>query len=421
MSTKTKTEPRTDGIEVPTGYGPVKYFANRYVQGKRTVYSIDLSIADIVDQLMKPDPDRPIEANRRIRPAHAKGYATYLTEKPDWTSPPLLLRAPTGLFNFEPFELGVKGTDWGYLEVPRHARDELAIIDGQHRILGAHYAWEEVINAIRSAREGVAKAKSNGQPAGVVRELEKVLKERQEVKKRFEEERMTIQIVLENDPIAYKQMFFDIADNARGITHSVRARFDSRKIVNRCIEVVMEHPLLDGNVDIDQDRILGGNQFLMSAKHIADVIRVLEVGIFGRIGKRLEDELTEDHLEKQAVVFFDLLVAARPELAAVRDGQLSAAELRTQSLLGSATIQRVIAGAYHDLVRGENGAPKLKRREIQTFFAQLDMKAPIDPGGDWMKTEAFNDPYMSPVARKQEVAGLVTAIGRWAGEWSTSA
>ena len=67
---------------------------------------------------------------------------------------------------------------------------------------------------------------------------------------------MTIQIVLENDPKAYKQMPYDIAGDAKGFTGSVRTRFDSTKIVNRCLEVVMEHPLLENNVDIEQDRIL---------------------------------------------------------------------------------------------------------------------------------------------------------------------
>jgi hypothetical protein len=191
--------------------------------------------------------------------------------------------------------------------------------------------------------------------------------------------------------------------------------------VNRCIEVVMEHPLLENNVDIDQDRILGGNQFLMSAKHVADIIRVLEVGISGRIGKRLEDELTEEHLEKQASAFFNLLVDTFPDYAGIRDGQLGAAELRTRSLLGSVTIQRVLAGAYHDLIRGENGAPKLKRRELQSFFSQLDLAAPIDPDGRWMATEAFNEPYMSPGARRQDVQMLVESIDQWAEDWLKSA
>lgn len=404
-------------IEVPTGYGPVRYFANRYRQGGRTVYSIDLSIADVVDQLAKPDPERAIEANRKIRAAHARGFASYLRTRAEWTSPPLLLRAPTDVFRFEPLNIPIEGTDWGYLEIPRHARDELAIVDGQHRILGAHYAWEDLVEEVKSARAKLATAKSHGEIPEVVARLQASLDEALEARRRFETERMTIQIVLENDPKAYKQMFYDIADNAKGITHSVRTRFDSTKIVNRCLEVVMEHPLLENNVDIEQDRILGSNPYLMSAKHVADIIRTLEVGISGRIGRRLESELDESHLERQAAEFFDLMTDAFPEYAAIRDGSLSPVELRQKSLLGSVTIQRVLAGAYHDLTRGENGAPKLKRREVQAFFSQLDMTAPIKPEGPWMATEAFNEPYMSPGARRQEVDSLVKAIVGWAESW----
>lgn len=412
------TTPTT--IAAPTGYGPVRYFANRYVQGGRTVYSIDLSIADLVDQLSKPDPDRAIEANRKIRPAHARGFASYLRERPEWTSPPLLLRAPTGLFRFEPLKIEVEGTDWGYLEVPRHARDEIAIVDGQHRILGAHYAWEDLVNEIRSSRERYEKAKSNGEAPEIATHFKATLDEALGVRERFERERVTIQIVLENDPKAYKQMFFDIADNAKGITHSVRTRFDSTKIVNRCIETVLEHSLLSGNVDIEQDRILGSNQYLMSAKHVADIIRTLEAGISGRIGRRLESELTEDHLERQAAGFFDVITDAFPDYADIRDGKLSPVELRARSLLGSVTIQRVLAGAYHELLRGEGRTHHFKRREIQAFFSQLDMAAPIDPNGAWMKTEAFNEPYTSPVARRQEVQHLVDSLCTWADEWRSS-
>ena len=58
---------------------------------------------------------------------------------------------------------------------------------------------------------------------------------------RFDRERTSLQIFIEDDQAAYKQMFFDIADNALGITSSVRARFDSRKVVNRSLEDVMKH------------------------------------------------------------------------------------------------------------------------------------------------------------------------------------
>jgi hypothetical protein len=60
----------------------------------------------------------------------------------------------------------------------------------------------------------------------------------------FDRERTLLQIFIEDDREAYKADVFDIADNALGITSSVRARFDSRKVVNRSLEDVMKHSLL---------------------------------------------------------------------------------------------------------------------------------------------------------------------------------
>ena len=77
-------------------------------------------------------------------------------------------------------------------------------------------------------------------------------------------------------------MFFDIADNALGITSSVRARFDSRKVVNRGLEEVMKHALLKDRVDPEQDRMGRNNPNLMGAKHVAEIVRTLAVGIEGR-------------------------------------------------------------------------------------------------------------------------------------------
>lgn len=71
----------------------------------------------------------------------------------------------------------------------------------------------------------------------------------------MDKERISLQVFVEDDGVAYKQMFFDIADNTLGITSSVRARFDNRKIVNRCVEDVIRYALLAGRVDLEQDRL----------------------------------------------------------------------------------------------------------------------------------------------------------------------
>ena len=76
----------------------------------------------------------------------------------------------------------------------------------------------------------------------------------------------------------------------------------------------MKHPLLKGRVDPEQDRMGRGNPNLMGAKHVAEIVRTLAVGIEGRIGRRLEDELREDALVQKTNGFLDVLVAAFPPL-----------------------------------------------------------------------------------------------------------
>lgn len=215
-------------------------------------------------------------------------------------------------------------------------------------------------------------------------------------------------------------MFFDIADNALGITSSVRARFDSRKVVNRSLEEVMKHALLNGRVDREQDRIGHGNPNLMGAKHVAEIIRTLAVGIEGRIGRRLEDELREDALVQQTNEFLDALVAAFPPLDAVIDGGKTPENLRKTSLLGSTVMLRVLAGTYAELVE----AYGFDEEEVTEFFRKLapHMDGPVTKDSIWV-TEVPDDIFtpgaLAPRSRRQDLKSLRDALVTWARQVTT--
>ncbi|MGC8073608.1 hypothetical protein ACP3W1_23915, partial [Salmonella enterica] len=83
-----------------------------------------------------------------------------------------------------------------------------------------------------------------------------------------------------------KQMFFDIAENALGITASTRARFDSRKIVNRALPMVLEHPLLLNRVDLDKDRVQKNSPFWIPASKVVEIIRTMRKGFEGRVSRK---------------------------------------------------------------------------------------------------------------------------------------
>src|SRR5262249_42773937 len=150
-------------------------------------------------------------------------------------------------------------------------------------------------------------------------------------------------------------VFVDIADNAKGVTRTLSARFDRRKVVHRALPLVMEHPLLKGRVEEETDRLSGNNSNLLTAKNVADIIRTVQVGPARRSSKTLESELGERQVAESADRFFDVMEDAFPDIAAVKEGEEAPAELRRDSLLGSATMVRVLAGVYYELVVAEDG------------------------------------------------------------------
>lgn len=322
-----------------TGYDPYEwFFATRYKQGGRTVYAIDFSVREIITFLPKPDPAKPLDTQRKIYPAHANGFAQYVLEDDEWVSPALLLRGPS-IFEFSVpdllKDLPTGSTQFGQMGIPKDAKAEIKIVDGQHRTLGFHIAWEYLGDKIEEARGLVQAAKKNGEAAAVIAALEKSLFSLLDRRTRFEKERVSVQIVVVEDPAEARRIFVDINDNAKGITGSVKARFDDRKVVTRALNTVLEKNLfLKGKVDEQQDRIAGGSPYLLGAKHVADIIRALVVG-HGRITPRLEDELVDSELAKEFDTFLEAMVDAFPVLSEYDDGDITAADLRAESLVGS--------------------------------------------------------------------------------------
>lgn len=391
-----------------TGYDSEdRYYATRYQQGGRTVYSIDLSLGTIAATLPKPDPERPTPGNRRVNMAHAKGFAKYVRENENWVAPALLLRAPD-IFHFEVKE-EIAGTQFGILGLPRLARTDIRILDGQHRILGLHYAVDDIAAELEKQRTLAAAARREQKPE-LERHYQPIIRRLEGQRARLSMERLSVQIHIEDDLKAYEQMFVDIADNALGITSAIRTRFDSRKVVNRALEDVLKHALLSNRVEMEQDRVSGPSPFLMGAKHVADIIRTVKVGIGGRIGRRQEDELRESNLIEETNNFLDVLVVGFPALEHLVDGSSTPEELRKTSLLGSATMLRVLAGVYHVL------AKDLSDDEISEYFSRLApfMAGPIVDGSPWLQTGVFEVGATAPLARRQDLEKLTDAIVHWA-------
>jgi hypothetical protein len=389
-----------------------EFYASRYQQGLRKIYGIDLTPAEVAAYLPKPDPERPTEGNRRVRKAHAAAFATYLREHETWICPALLLRAPE-IFDYDVIET-VGETDFGKLGIPRLARTDIRILDGQHRILGIHLALEEIATELEAERDAKSTSKKNGSPAAAIKQHEEKIKELERQRKRLNTERISVQVVIEDSMPAFKQMFVDIAENALGISSSIRTRFDSRKIVNRCVEPVAKHALLEKRVDEEKDRIGASNPNLVGAKHVAEIVRTVTVGIGGRISRRQEEELREDALIEKTNDFLDVLVDGFPQLADVADGKLDPGELRKTNLIGATSMLRVIAGVYFELK--EAGWDD---EDIADFFKKLSsqMGGPLSKGSEWVTEvpgEIFSVGALAPRSRRQDLKSLVDTITAWA-------
>ena len=388
-----------------TGYSSADvYLATRYRQGDRDVFCIDLGLDQVTNLVREPNPNEPTEANRRIDPAHAEAFAKYLTGRPNGVIPTLLLRAPSGVFQFEEIQ-SLSGTSWGKLTIPKLAREEVAIVDGQHRILGMHIAGRSIGQELKEARNRRAVAQRDDN-RDLIQHWTKQIQRIEQQRKKLAEERVSLQIVIVDDQEEYQQIFVDIADNAKGIAQSIRARMDSTKVVNRSLDKIVRHSLLSGRVDREKDRLLKGEQYLLTLKDLANIARTVAVGLAGRISARLEDELNEGKIASETARYFDALVEGFEDMGNVAQGNMAPSDLRAKSLLGSVTVLRVLADVYKKI----QDHPK-----AVGFFGHIssNMSIPITEGSRWLDSSAVRVGTMAPTARMGDQQNLSATIMKW--------
>ena len=397
----------------PSGYQTHdEFFATKYAQGGRTFYSMELTLAQLVSYIPKPDATKPLETQRQINLVHAKSFANYIRQQEHWIAPALLLRAPP-IFDFEEFR-DVSAAKFGFLKVPKTARSDIKIIDGQHRILGVYLATEANAEEIEAQRNTLSRARRE-EDTNAIQLAESKLARLVEERERLNAECIPVQIVIIDDTHDAKRVFVDIADNALGIRASVRVRFDDRKVVNRALEDVMEHPLLKDRVDLQADMVRGSSPRLVAAKHVADIIRAVQVGN-GRIGKRLEAELREADLVANTKNFLDGMVAAFPDLQGVQDDELAPSDLRATSLLGSPTMIRVFAAMWHDL-KGIGFSDRQSIEALGHFEGNLQAPVLSDLEDTWYATGFFSETdagSFAPTSRAQDLRGLTEKVLEWA-------
>lgn len=412
---KPESKPESKPVSKPVITTEERAYATRYKQGGRTVYGLTLSPAQLINMVPRPDPSIPNPGNRAIRENHAKQFADYYLSHDDWVSPALILRAPA-IFTFE---------DQGIIAYEKRHAARIQILDGQHRILGFHIASALLAQREEKAldhRARVVKVEgSKSTPA--LRDADAELAEVRRLQTRLDSEQVSVEIHVTDDTAQYRQMFFDIAENALGITASVKARFDTRKVVNRALPLVLEHPLFENRVDLENDRVKRSSVHYATARHVGDIIRATRVGVDGRIGKQTERTLDERALAAGTKDFLDLALQAFPQLQALTIGQVSAQTLRDTSLIGSPPFLRVLGGIYFQLLSDKH---QWSRDDVREYFTALEphMLGGAHAASIWMRVEAvdaagnrqkvFTEGAFSPNGRRQDLAALEKTLVEWA-------
>jgi hypothetical protein len=397
-----------DTARITAGRRTDTYLAMRSLQGGRTVYSIRVPLLDLDKILPVPDPSQPDPDNRKVDPRHAKSFGDYVSSHAAWVAPALLARDNGGC-HFQPLESS--DGKIGYLDIPWSTGTVGALntIDGQHRVLGTRLRLRQLTEDINKYERDLSRARSGDRAT----KLEEKLTELREALGRMEHEAIGLDIYVEPDSVLARQMFVDVADNAKGISTALRARFDGSKIANRTLDRVLDHALLKGRVDLEQDRMTRNNVNLIGAKHVADLTKAVSVGVGGRISARLESELSDEAVVEAVHGFLDCITEAFGDLADVAEGRLSPTDLRSRSLLGSVGMLRVLSGTFHSLRRKD-----IPEDDITAFFATLapHMAAPVSDDGIWRRTEArtdFEPAASAPVMRTQNLNHLVNVVTSW--------
>jgi len=405
----------------PTTFTPSAYqtdtqfFATRYSQGSRTVYGLALTPGELTSLVQRPDPAVPTEGNRRINGPHAEAFARYFIDNENWVVPGIILRAPS-MFTFEVAQ-EIPSAAFGMMAYPKRRQGDVHILDGQHRILGFFVALEKLDVEIDKARSRKAQARRTGLDDRAVQDITKEIATLERARDRFYNQRVAVEVQVTDDVDDAKQMFFDIAENALGITASTRARFDSRKIVNRALPMVLEHPLLVNRVDLDKDRVQKNSPYWIPASKIVEIIRTMRKGFEGRVSRKDNEAWKgeEAAIARETNEFFDLLVKTMPPVNALLHSQITAGTMRDTMLLGGQTFIRILAGVYYELRKDRGWSEK----QVTEFFAALGPHASIRAHANsiWKlhaPDHLFNLNGVGPSGRRADSVELMNLITDWA-------
>ena len=409
------------------GYSATKdLVAQQVTRGEKTVYIVSLPIALVPVHLAIPDPNKPIDTNRAVSRTHAESFGLYwLNQAHSWTVPPLLVDTADYLKFTTKFPI-VSGPKLGVLELPDYSNQILRTLDGQHRILGWSLIRSKLLKELESAQAQNQTAVQSGT------EIEKQLA-RTKIESiranldRMQAEQVTLEIITGVSEEEHKTFFVTIADNAQGINTSERTRLDETNMTSRVAKkLTASVSLLQNRVEERKSAAAKGSKDLLSLANLRDVSRHVCLGIKGKVTLAREQAIDDQNALDISERFFSGMVEATPALQEIINGTYLPKSLRQESLLGSVTIWRCLAGAYNELaVTVENNKLLIWSGEGHEKFVHMvselnrKMKISTSPDGKrihsaWYETDCFNPGEAAPRSRAQDLKNLSALFTAWA-------
>jgi hypothetical protein len=409
------------------GYSATKELVAQCVtRGGKSVYIVSLPISLVPVLLAVPDPSKPIDLNRAVSKAHAESFGKYWLDSPDsWTVPPLLVDTAQSLVFTADYTVE-NGPKMGKVQIPEYSNQILRTLDGQHRILGWSLTRAKLLQE-ESVQSGMMlEAKKSG--TAVEQEIiSQRLKQIRSDIERMQREQVTLEIITGVTDVEHKTFFVTIADNAQGINTSERTRLDEMNMTSRVAKRLAEEiPLLDRRVEERKASAAKSSKDLVSLANLRDITRHVCFGIKGKVTLVREQQVNDDVAFKLSQHFFDALTSAVPAYLQVQNGTYLPKTLKDESLMGSVTILRCLAGSYNDLAvkRDNNNNLSWNMAGHEKFVSMLTdaskkMKISVVDGdksinGAWEATGCFNPGEVAPRSRAQDLKNLSALFTAWA-------
>lgn len=309
--------------------------AQRFTQGGRDVYSFILDLPE-VDRLLPVRVEDRIgmaeDANRPLTLSHAKEIQEYLEKQEKWVFGTLLLGIDPAEVEFEPWQDTDRAVVAGQLRI--HASSALKIFDGQHR----RRAITDALESLRGDRHKRDKLSS------------------------LHEASVPIMLYAEASIDALRQMFSD-ASQTKTIERNAVAQFDQRDAFNRAAILLLEDSeFLDGRVEMERASVSRTTPYLIAINQLSATLKVVEVGLNGRVSKELNNEYLAsnaslEELVARCLVWSDeFMPSAREEYDYLLAGEIDNSEIpqwRSSTLAFNATVIRILASCYHEWTKDD--------------------------------------------------------------------